>query len=324
MRKKNKITEQKIIYRYLNKLNFNKSETFNFNNDAAFLKKRKNKEIVVTNDTIVESVDFFKSDPPESVAQKIITYNLSDISSMGADPYAYTLSLSLPKKITHEWISKFVKKILYFQNKYNFFLLGGDISQSNQLIISSNFFGYVAKQNILKREFPNKGDDIWVTGYLGDSAIGLALSKKQIVLNDVQTKYFTNKFLFPKPCMIGSLICKISTSAIDISDGFYGDLSKIINNKLMGANIYSSKIPYSSNLKKLFAKNKIVTSDVLNAGDDYELIFTAPKDNRTKLKKIATKYNYRITKVGRIIGKNGIYVDDQKIMKFKNPYQHLF
>ena len=324
MRKKNKITEQKIIYRYLNKLNFNKSETFNFNNDAAFLKKRKNKEIVVTNDTIVESVDFFKSDPAESVAQKIITYNLSDISSMGADPYAYTLSLSLPKKITHEWISKFVKKILYFQNKYNFFLLGGDISQSNQLIISSNFFGYVAKQNILKREFPNKGDDIWVTGYLGDSAIGLALSKKQIVLNDVQTKYFTNKFLFPKPCMIGSLISKISTSAIDISDGFYGDLSKIINSKLIGANIYSSKIPYSSNLKKLFAKNKIVTSDVLNAGDDYELIFTAPKDNRTKLKKIATKYNYRITKVGRIIGKNGIYVDDQKIMKFKNPYQHSF
>ena len=118
MRKKNKITEQKIIYRYLNKLNFNKSETFNFNNDAAFLKKRKNKEIVVTNDTIVESVDFFKSDPAESVAQKIITYNLSDISSMGADPYAYTLSLSLPKKITNEWISKFVKKILYFQNKY--------------------------------------------------------------------------------------------------------------------------------------------------------------------------------------------------------------
>ena len=324
MRKKNKITEQKIIYRYLNKLNFNKSETFNFNNDAAFLKKRKNKEIVVTNDTIVESIDFFKSDPAESVAQKIITYNLSDISSMGADPYAYTLSLSLPKKITHEWISKFVKKILYFQNKYNFFLLGGDISQSNQLIISSNFFGYVAKQNILKREFPNKGDDIWVTGYLGDSAIGLALSKKQIVLNDVQTKYFTSKFLFPKPCMIGSLICKISTSAIDISDGFYGDLSKIINSKLIGANIYSSKIPYSSNLKKLFAKNKIVTSDVLNAGDDYELIFTAPKDNRTKLKKIATKYHYRITKVGRIIGKNGIYVDDQKIMKFKNPYQHSF
>jgi thiamine-monophosphate kinase len=243
---------------------------------------------------------------------------------MGADPYAFTLSLSLPKKITHEWISKFVKKILYFQNKYNFFLLGGDISQSNQLIISSNFFGYVAKQNILKREFPNKGDDIWVTGYLGDSAIGLALSKKQIVLNDVQTKYFTNKFLFPRPCMIGSLICKISTSAIDISDGFYGDLSKIINSKLIGANIYSSKIPYSSNLKKLFAKNKIVTSDVLNAGDDYELIFTAPKDNRSKLKKIATKYHYRITKVGRIIGKNGIYVDDQKIMKFKNPYQHSF
>jgi len=324
MRKKNNITEQKIIYKYLNKLNFNKSETFNFNNDAAFLKKKKNKEIVVTNDTIVESVDFFKSDPAESVAQKIITYNLSDISSMGADPYAYTLSLSLPKKITHEWISKFIKKILYFQNKYNFFLLGGDISQSNQLIISSNFFGYVEKKNILKREFPNMGDDIWVTGYLGDSAIGLALRKKQIILNYIQTKYFTNKFLFPRPCMIGSLINKIATSAIDISDGFYGDLNKIINSKLIGANIYSSKIPYSSNLKKLFATKKIEPNDILNAGDDYELIFTAPKHKSTKLKNIASKYKYKITKVGQITRVIGIYVDDQKILKLKSPYQHFF
>ena len=267
MKKKFKISEQNIIYKYLNKLHFNKSETFNFNNDAAFLKKRINKEIIVTNDTIVESIDFFKSDPPESIAQKIITYNLSDISSMGADPYAYTLSLSLPKKTTHIWISKFVKKLLYLQKKYNFFLLGGDISQSNQLIISINFFGYATKKNILKREFPNINDDIWVTGFLGDSAVGLALKKNKIVLNNIQTKYFSNKFLYPQPCMLGSLINKIATSAIDISDGFYGDLNKIINGKLIGANIYSSAIPYSYNLKKLIAKKKIEPNDILNAGE---------------------------------------------------------
>ena len=243
---------------------------------------------------------------------------------MGAEPYAYTLSLSLPNKVTHEWMSKFVKKLLYLQSKYNFFLLGGDISRSEQLIISVNFFGYVKNQNILKREFPNTFDDIWVTGQLGDSAIGLALRKNQIFLNEVQTNYFTHHFLFPKPCMIGSLINNIATSAIDISDGFYGDLIKIINNKFIGANIYSSKIPYSSNLKKLFAKKIIEPNDVLNSGDDYELLFTAPKQKSNKLKKIAEKHKYRITKVGRITDKIGIYIDDKKAIKLKSSYQHFF
>ena len=202
--------------------------------------------------------------------------------------------------------------------------MGGDISQSNQLIISVNFFGYVTSKNILKREFPNINDDIWISGYLGDSTIGLALKKNKIVLNDVQTRYFLNKFLFPKPCMIGDLINKIATSAIDISDGFYGDLSKLLNKKFIGANIYSSSIPYSPNLKKLFVKKKFEPSDILNAGDDYELIFTAPEQKTSRLKKIAAKYKYKITKVGKIISKIGIYVDDKKITKLKSPYRHLF
>ena len=101
---KNKfLSEQYIINKYLKKLNFNKSESYNFRNDGAFFKIPQNNKIIVTNDTIIENVDFFKNDPPKSIANKIVTYNLSDISSMGATPYAYTLSLCLPKKLTNEW-----------------------------------------------------------------------------------------------------------------------------------------------------------------------------------------------------------------------------
>ena len=183
--KKNKIklSENDIIYKYLNKLNFNKKESFNFKNDGAQLKHKLNKDLIVTNDTIVESIDFFKNDDPKSIAQKIICYNLSDLSSMGAYPYAYTLSLSLPNGINDQWLKKFINRIYFLQKKYNFFLIGGDISKSNQLTISSNFFGYVNKNKVIHRHYPKIGDSIWVTGNIGDSYLGLLFKKNKIKMN---------------------------------------------------------------------------------------------------------------------------------------------
>ena len=143
---KNRKISEKYIINYLRKLNFKKNESFDFKNDAAFLKVPKNKQIVVTNDTIVESVDFFKNDPPESIANKIVTCNLSDLSSMGSTPYSYTLSLSLPKHINNFWIIKFSKKLESLQKKYNFFLIGGDISQSDKIVISANFLDMLSKE----------------------------------------------------------------------------------------------------------------------------------------------------------------------------------
>ena len=180
MKKYKKISEKYIIDKYLRNLHFKKKETFDFKNDAALLNIPNNKKLVVTNDTIIESVDFFKNDPPESLANKIITYNLSDISSMGASPYAYTLSLCLPKNINNIWLKKFTKKLFFLQKKYNFFLIGGDLSKSKNIIISSNFFGFVTKGKILKRSNSKLNEDIWVTGYLGESSIGLKIKQNKI------------------------------------------------------------------------------------------------------------------------------------------------
>ena len=178
------LSEKYIINKYLKKLNFNKSESYNFRNDGAFFKIPQNNKIVVTNDTIIENVDFFKSDPPKSIANKIVTCNLSDISSMGAVPYAYTLSLCLPKKITNEWLNLFTKSLFSFQKKFNFFLLGGDLSKSDKIIISSNFFGFVKEKKILTRSGAMTNDDIWVTGNLGESSIGLKIRKNKIKISN--------------------------------------------------------------------------------------------------------------------------------------------
>ena len=323
--KKNKenISEKQIIYKHLNKLNFNKEETFNFQNDGAFLKQKNNHDIVVTNDGINESIDFFKNDSPKSIAQKIVTYNLSDLSSMGSIPYCYTLSLSLNSQIDNIWIKEFTKKLNILQKKYNFFLLGGDIGYSNQLNISANFFGYVKTKLLIKRNSSKVGDSIWVTGNIGQSHIGLLANKKKIILSNKLKDYFIKQYLFPKPCMIGSKIINYTNSCIDISDGFLGDLSKLLGNKF-GANIFNSKIPLSFNAKKLIKKKTINIQNLLSGGDDYELIFTSSPKNDINIFNISKKNRIKVSKIGRIINNKGIYFNSTKLMIPNNSYHYLF
>ena len=317
------ISETDIIFKYLKKLNFKKKETFNFENDGAFLKQKSNMEIVVTNDAITEVVDFFQNDEPESIAQKIMTCNLSDLSSLGAVPYAYTLSLSLPEGIGIDWIKKFSSKLFNLQKKFNIFLLGGDIGTTNQIHISANFFGYVKKNLIIKRESPKLGDSIWVTGNIGESYIGLLVRQNKIKVNSRLKKYFINKYLFPTPCMMGSNIVNFTNCAIDISDGFFGDLSKLLNKKV-GADLSLSKIPISKNAKYLIDQKIVDPYLLLNSGDDYQLIFTSPKKNDYKIKNIAKNNNYSISMLGEIIRKEGIFLDGNKIKDATKSFQYFF
>tara|TARA_Y100001970_G_scaffold175445_1_gene213990 strand:+ start:1855 stop:2826 length:972 start_codon:yes stop_codon:yes gene_type:complete len=321
---KNKfLSEQYIINKYLKKLNFNRFESYNFRNDGAFFKIPKNNKIIITNDTIVENVDFFKNDPPKSIANKIITCNLSDISAMGAVPYAYTLSLCLPKRLTNEWLNLFTKSLFFFQKKFNFFLIGGDLSKSDKIVISSNFFGFVKEKKILTRSGAMINDDIWVTGNLGDSSIGLKIKQNKIKILNSEKKFFIKKYLFPKHFSYGNKIINYASSAIDISDGFYGDLNKLIFESNKGALLESKNLPFSSRTKKLMKNNRINIKYLLSSGDDYELIFTSNPKHSLKIKSIFKNINVKITKVGRIINKKGVYMDNRKVNFINKSFDHF-
>ena len=123
---------------------------------------------------------FFKNDSAQSIANKIVTSNLSDLSAMGAKPYCYTLNLCLPNYITIYWLKNFSYYLFILQKKYNFFLLGGDLSKSKQLMISSTFFGSAKYKNIIYRNKFSINDDIWITGNLGESYAGLKILKKKV------------------------------------------------------------------------------------------------------------------------------------------------
>ena len=147
-------------------------------------------------------------------------------------------------------------------------------------------------------------------------------SPNKIKLDLKNKNYFLNKYYLPSPCMLGYHIAKLCSSAIDISDGFYGDLNKMLNNNF-GAIIDIKSIPVSNNLQNIINYHTITLDQVLNWGDDYELIFTSHRRFRKNLANIAKKQKVKITKIGRITNKPGIYTDSLKLINSYRYYDHF-
>ncbi len=320
---KNNLSEKLIINKYFKKLNFKKKGTFNFDNDGAYLEFNNNYKLTVTTDNISEGIDFFSYDDPRSIAQKITTVNLSDIFAMGASPHSYLLNLHLPAYINDNWLNSFSNQLKKIQHKYGFYLLGGDLSKSNKLIISSTFFGSINKKLEVFQNKLNLNDDIFITGNIGESKIGLEILKKKISSNIKINQYFVKKYLYPIPCNLGPLIACDVNSMKDISDGLIGDLSEMLNNKY-GALINVNKIPLSVNIKKILSiKNNLRIENLLNAGDDYELIIISSQKNRNKIISIANKNNVKISRIGKIISEKGIHFDSYLDMKNIKKFDHF-
>ena len=321
---KNNLSEKLIINKYFKKLNLKKKGTFNFENDGAYLElKNKNYKLTVTTDNISEDIDFFSDDDPKSIAQKITTINLSDIFAMGAFPHSYLLNLHLPNHINENWLNSFSNELKKIQRKYGFYLLGGDLSKSNKLIVSSTFFGSIKKKlEIFQNKF-NLYDDILITGNIGESKIGLEILKKKISSNINLKQYFIKKYLYPIPCKLGPLIPNYVNSMKDISDGLIGDLTDMLNDKY-GALINTNKIPLSDKTKNILNnKNNFRLEDLLNAGDDYGLIIISNQKNRNKIYNIANKNNINITLIGKIISEKGIHFDSHLDIKNIKKFDHF-
>ena len=320
----NKLSEKLIINNYLKKLNFKNKGTFDFKNDGAYLElKNRNYKLTVTTDSISEDIDFFLNDDPRSIAQKITTVNLSDIFAMGAFPHSYVLNLYLPNGINENWLNLFTHQLKKIQRKYGFYLLGGDLSKSNKLVVSSTFFGSIKKKlEILQNKF-NLNDDILITGNIGESKIGLDILKKKNSSNVNLNQYFIKKYLYPIPCKLGPLITNYVNSMKDISDGLIGDLNEMLNGKY-GALININKIPLSVKTKKILKiRNNFRIEKLLNAGDDYGLIIISSQKNRNKIFSIAKKNNIKITCIGKIISEKGINFDSHLDMKNIKKFDHF-
>ncbi len=317
--------EFELIKKYFQKISNNNPSAKKLNDDVFFNKKNK---LAVSIDTYNEGVHFPNFKYPDLVIKKIIRSSISDLISKGVKPKYYFISASGSKKhFTKKNLKLISKSLNEEQKKYNLKLSGGDTTNSNKISFSVTTVGF--SKNIVERNKAKLNDDIYVTGNLGDSFLGLKIIKNNIKINSKLTKYFVAKFYCPNlPYKIYKKIHKFANTSMDISDGLIIDISKLINKQKLSFEINVNKIPISKNLEiylKKYNKKKI---EYLFNGDDYQILFTSHIKNRSLIKSISRIMNQKLTIIGKINNgtkKNLINLDNkpQNLSKYKG-YSHKF
>jgi len=292
--------EFQIINNYFKKLTKNNKNALNLNDDVFFDKKNK---LIVSVDTYVEGNHFINFKKPDLVIKKILRSSISDLVCKGVVPKYYFISGSGNKNnFSRLNLSKISKSLNLEQKKYNIFLGGGDTVFSKKLSFTITSIGY--SQKIVYRNRAKQGEDLYVTGNLGDSYIGLLVLKKKLKLSNLQNKYFVNKYYKPEIHLrLASELKKFASSSIDISDGLIADLEKLINNLNVSYQVQLKDIPISKNLSLLINNRNFSKKNLISNGDDYQILFTAPKSKRSKINSLSKSFKIRITKIGKIFSK---------------------
>jgi len=317
--------EFQLIKNYFQKLSNKSPGALNLNDDVFFDKKNK---LVVSVDTYTESNHFIDFKKPELVIKKIIRSSISDLICKGVKPKYYFISGSGNKKsFSKSNLLKISKSLNQEQNKYKISLSGGDTVFSNKLSFTITSIGFA--NNIVYRNKAKINDDIYVSGNLGDSYLGLLVLKNKLKLNQRLKKYFTSRYFMPNiQLQLTDQIKKFANTSIDVSDGLLADLDKMINNQKLSYRIFLEKIPVSNNLKKVLELKKLPKIKYVSNGDDYQVLFTASKNKRRIIKKIASNCRVKLTKIGSIQshGEKPCIIDDNNLqISLKNKgYLHKF
>jgi len=296
------MNEFELIQNYFNWPLTDPTVELGVGDDAAIFNLDSDYQLVTTTDTLSEGVHFFKDDSPENIAYKSLAVNLSDIAAMGAIAKWFTLAITLPK-IDEIWLKKFSESLKETSLKYNVSLIGGDTTRG-PLNITITMMGVVEKSKAIKRSGANNGDNIYISGEIGDAALCL----KKINKGEKPHKVEMIKLNRPTPRLdLGNALKGIASSCVDISDGLEQDLSHIIKASKVGAIINVQKLPLSQLMVKYIEDNND-WSLPLCGGDDYELCFTAPKNFNSEIIKIGEICKIRITKVGVIVKEKGLRI----------------
>ncbi len=295
-------------------------------NDDVFFDKKK--ETAISVDTYNIKSHFLDFKYPDLIIKKIIRSSISDLICKGVKPKYYFIAGSGNKKdFTKKNLIKISKSLQKEQQKYRISLCGGDTTFSNKLSFTIISLGY--SKSIVYRNKAKLNDDIYVTGNLGDSFIGLQILKGKLKASNKMSKFFIQKYFQPdlQLKLVKNLINFANTS-IDISDGLVDDLKKMINKQNFSFELNEKSIPISKFLFKLINIKKFKKINVVSKGDDYQILFTANSNKSRIIKKISKIKGIKITKIGKIIsGKNKSRILNEKgkqIVGKNKGYVHQF
>jgi thiamine-monophosphate kinase len=260
--------------------------------DAALLDPPAGRQLVLTADAMVAGVHFLPDDPPDLIGRKLLRVNLSDIAAKGAVPLGYLMTVSTPRDTQDAWFAGFAAGLAVDQALYGVKLLGGDTTSTpGPISLSLTMIGHVAPGTAVHRFGAAAGDEIWVTGTIGDGALGLAVAQGRLTDS---TGFLLGRYRLPQP-RIGLVLAGIASAAMDVSDGLVQDLGHICRASGLAAELHAAEVPLSDTARTA-GPDWLATC--LTGGDDYELLLAVPSAHAKALVRQAALASIPVTRVG--------------------------
>lgn len=278
--------------------------------DAALLAVAPGRELAVTTDMLVEHVHFFAGANPAALGHKALAVNLSDLAAMGAKPRYALLALALPVA-DERWAAAFASGFFDLADRHGVELIGGDTTRG-PLAICIQAIGEVDAGAALCRDGAKPGDDIWVSGTLGDAAAAVAHRNGGLKLPAATLVHANARLDRPTPRIgLGCALAGLATAAVDVSDGLVADLGHVCDRSRAGAIVHYASLPCSAGLDPLRHDGGVMRA-IVAGGDDYELCFTAPAERRAEVESLAARLPLALTRIGRMVEQGGVTVLDQE------------
>jgi thiamine-monophosphate kinase len=295
--------EFELIARYFAPLARDFPGAYGLRDDAAVISPAPGSELVAKSDAIVAGIDFPPDEAADLVARKALRVNLSDLAAKGAVPRAYMVDLMLPDTVDEAWIAAFAAGLRQDQTQYGVHLIGGDMSSTpGPAAIAVMAFGEMPVGRIIRRGGACAGDAVFVTGTIGDAALGLAVLRGELPdLEPELAAFLLDRYRLPQPRVgLGPQLIGIATAALDISDGLVADLRHLCEASGLAAVIEAPLVPLSTAARRTVEADPSRWDPILSGGDDYEILFTAPATASDEIAGLSRWIGVPITRLGRL------------------------
>jgi thiamine-monophosphate kinase len=291
------LSEFELIRRYFT--HRARSAVLGVGDDAALVRVGRGKELAISADMLVSRRHFFPDADPGWLGHKALAVNLSDMAAMGATPRWATLALALPRADAG-WVAAFARGFMRLARRHRVDLIGGDTTRG-PLAICVQIMGEVPAGKALRRDRARAGDDVWVSGTLGDAALALAAARGELKFERRDRALLDAKLDAPAPRVaLGTALRGVARSAIDVSDGLIADLGHICERSGVAAEVWLARVPCSQPMRKVLPRPAALAA-LLAGGDDYELCFTAGRGRRDALASLSRRLGVRLERIGGIV-----------------------
>ena len=277
--------------------------------DCALLAASRGEQWAVSTDTLIEGVHFFPDVDPAALGHKSLAVNLSDLAACGATPRCFFLAIALPR-VDEGWLAGFSRGLYALADAHQCVLAGGDTTRSpDGIVVTITAMGTVPAGRALLRSGARIGDDIWVSGDLGDAALGLAFRRGDIELPTSEAEHVIARLERPTPRVrLAERLRGVASGAIDVSDGLVGDMRHVLRASAVGAVIEWARVPRSPVLQR--QPIAVQQRCALTGGDDYELLFTAASTRHAEV--IAAAETESVTRIGTVTATADLAVLDER------------